>query len=113
MPDNTSDVALPDPTAESGVVATLEDVAEALRCHDVISSAMANSLIQGDGAAVVGVREQVRWFSEAQRRAEAAGITDGEFNELAAATSLPMSTQEQRAENTPVLHECLANVPDL
>lgn len=113
LPDNTSDVALPAPAAESGVVATLEDVAEALRCHDVISSAMANSLIQGDGAAVVGVREQVRWFSEAQRRAEAAGITDAEFNELAAATSLPMSTQEQRAENTPVLNECLANVPDL
>jgi hypothetical protein len=113
LPDMTADGALPAPSAESVSATSREDVAQALRCHDVISSAMASNVVQGNGSAAAGVREQIRWFSEAQRRAEAAGLTNTEFNELAAATSLPMSTEEQRAENTPVLNECLANVPDL
>ena len=111
------DVATPEAsaveaTAPALVSATREDVMAALRCHAVLSSAMANRIVVGgDAGAVVGIREQTRWFSEAQRRSTAAGLSDAEFNTLMAETRAPMTTEAQQAENRPLMEQCLAEVP--
>lgn len=96
------------------ISATRDDVIAALRCHAVLSSAMANQIVVGgDAGAVVGIREQTRWFSEAQRRSTAAGLSDAEFNTLMAETRAPMTTEAQQAENRPLMEQCLAEVPPL
>lgn len=100
--------------ASTAAPASREDVIAALRCHAVLSSAMASRIVvEGDGGAVAGIREQTRWFAEAQRRSQSAGLTEAEFDVLMAETRAPMITEEQRAENTPLLQECLSTVPDL
>lgn len=100
--------------APTPVSATREDVIAALRCHAVLSSAMANRIVVGgDAGAVVGIREQTRWFSEAQRRATAAGLSDADFNTLMAETRAPMTTSTQQAENRPLMERCLAETPAL
>lgn len=92
--------------------ATRDDVIAALRCHAVLSSAMASRIVLGkDGSAVVGIREQTRWFTEAKRRAAAAGLGDEAFRTLMAETRVPMTTPEQQAENRPLMEECLADLP--
>ena len=96
------------------VTATRDDVIAALRCHAVLSSAMANRIVVGgDGSAVVGVMEQTRWLVEAERRANAAGVPDSDFNALMATTRAPMITDAQKAENRPLLDRCLAELPPL
>lgn len=100
--------------APTPVSATREDVIAALRCHAVLSSAMASRIVVGgDAGAVVGIREQTRWFSEAQRRATAAGLSDADFNTLMAETRAPMTTSTQQAENRPLMERCLAETPAL
>ena len=94
--------------------ATRDDVIAALRCHAVLSSAMASRIVVGgEGSAVVGIREQTRWFAEAQRRADSAGLNKDEFRTLMAETRAPMITEAQQAENRPLLEQCLAETPPL
>lgn len=118
-PATAEDAATPEaPAAQAAaptpVSATREDVVAALRCHAVLSSAMANRIVVGgDAGAVVGIREQTRWFSEAQRRSSAAGLSDAEFNTLMAETRAPMTTEAQQAENRPLMERCLAETPTL
>jgi hypothetical protein len=77
-----------------------------------MSSAMAARMVMGgEATAAYGIREQTRWFQEADRRARAAGLTEAEFSTLVAETRAPMTTEAQRAENQPLLDECLASVP--
>lgn len=102
------------PASPLPATATRDDVIEALRCHAVLSSAMANQIVvEANAGAVVGIGAQTRWYAEAQRRAAAAGISDADFTTLAAETRAPMNTVDQRIQNTPVLQTCLANVPAL
>lgn len=103
----------PAEAAPEQAAATRDDVIAALRCSAVLSSAMANRIVAGDGAAIVGLREQTRWFAEADRRAEAAGVSKEEFRTLMAETRAPMNTPEQQAENRPLLEQCLAATPPL
>lgn len=94
--------------------ATRDDVIAALRCHAVLSSAMAaNIVMEGQAGAAAGIREQTRWFAEAQRRATAAGIADADFNTLMAETRAPMTTSTQQAENRPLMERCLVETPAL
>lgn len=109
-----SEPSAADTAAPAPVSATREDVIAALRCHAVLSSAMANQIVVGgDAGAVVGIREQTRWFSEAQRRSTAAGLSEADFRTLMAETRAPMITTSQQAENRSLMEQCLANVPPL
>lgn len=108
MLEAEAEASLP-PTPAS---ATREDVIAALRCHAVMSSAMAARMVMGgEVTAAYGIREQTLWFQEADRRAKAAGVTEAEFTTLVAEIRAPMTTEAQRAENQPILNECLANLP--
>jgi hypothetical protein len=101
-----------DPAAAPATApATREDVVQALRCHSALSNAMAAGVVVGDGRPAPTIGQATRWITEADRRAKAAGVDDATFATLMSDTRVPMTTPEQRAENAPVVKECLETLP--
>ena len=101
-PSSTDDMA-------TRATATEADVIAALRCHWVISSAAALRIVEGD--AVSGIRASTRWFVEAQRRAEAAGIDEDGFRRLNSDNAMVGSGEDAREANRALYQRCIADTP--
>lgn len=66
-------------------------------------------IIEGD--AVSGIRASTRWFVEAQRRAEAAGIDEDGFRRLNSENAMVGSGEDAREANRALYQRCIADTP--
>lgn len=74
--------AAPDKPAGAIQATTREDVVEALRCHRLLSSAMAAQIASGDGPKRRFGSAMSHWSKLIDQRAEAVGLSVSERNEM-------------------------------
>ena len=71
----------PQPPISAVVAATREDVTEAIRCHLVLSGAMARSMVSDDPPRRYGPSVRY-WHAQIAARAESAGMDEGALDAL-------------------------------
>lgn len=89
-----------------------EDAEFAFRCRGLLSAAYAARAIlpAGEGSAVldgITIGTTSRWASEAFTRADAAGLSEVEQNELLSSTSRVLNSRETIDEAMPEIEACL------
>lgn len=107
----SADAGVDSARGAAAVQATRDDVSEAMTCHALVSQALADQILGGDGGAVAGIDEQRRWRAELDRRVQSAGLTGEDLNALQAQTRVPITSPAEWEAKLPMVEACVARTP--